>query len=57
MNVEDALFITTSAAVAVSRAIETCCDHKRTAQIKWVNDIYLDEKKGLRYTYGSRYRF
>lgn len=45
MNVEDALFITTSAAVAVSRAIETCCDHQRTAQIKWVNDIYLDEKK------------
>lgn len=45
MNVQDALFITTSAAVAVSRAIETCCGHERKAQIKWVNDIYLDGKK------------
>lgn len=45
LNVQDALFITTSAAVAVARAIETCCEHSRQAQIKWVNDIYLDGKK------------
>lgn len=45
LNVQDALFITTSAAVAVAKAIETCCGHERRAQIKWVNDIYLDGKK------------
>ncbi|WP_124097947.1 biotin--[acetyl-CoA-carboxylase] ligase [Ruminococcus sp. Marseille-P6503] len=45
MNIQDALFITTSAAVAVSRAIETCCNHERKARIKWVNDIYLDGRK------------
>lgn len=45
MNAEDALFITTSAAVAVQRAVRTCCGNKKNPQIKWVNDIYLDGKK------------
>lgn len=45
MNAADALFITTSAAVAVARAIETCCDGKVRPQIKWVNDIYVEGKK------------
>lgn len=45
MNAEDALFITTSAAVAVARAVETCCGHEKAPQIKWVNDVYLDGKK------------
>ncbi len=39
----EALSITTAAAVAVSRAIESVSD--RSAYIKWVNDIYCDEKK------------
>lgn len=43
MKAEEALFITTSAAVAVARAIEKISDCK--AQIKWVNDIYCDGKK------------
>ncbi len=38
-----ALFITTAAAVAVSEAIETVCGIK--TQIKWVNDIYIEDKK------------
>lgn len=40
---EKALLITTAAAVAVCRAIERVSDRK--AQIKWVNDVYCDEKK------------
>ncbi len=39
----EALFLTTSAAVAVARAIEDISG--RPAQIKWVNDVYLDFKK------------
>lgn len=40
---EEALFLTTSAAVSVSKAIEDISDKK--ADIKWVNDIYIDGKK------------
>ncbi len=43
LSAEKALSITTAAAVAVCRAIERVSD--RTAQIKWVNDIYCDGKK------------
>ncbi|MGN1113939.1 MAG: biotin--[acetyl-CoA-carboxylase] ligase [Oscillospiraceae bacterium] len=45
INIEDSLFITTSAAVAVCRAIETVSDGKVSPQIKWVNDIFVDGKK------------
>jgi len=41
--VEDTLFITTSAAVAVCKAIESSTGEK--PQIKWVNDIILNGKK------------
>ena len=41
--VKDAVSITAATAVAVSQAIEATSN--RTACIKWVNDIYLDEKK------------
>ena len=40
---EESLFITTSAAVAACKAIEDICDKK--AYIKWVNDIFVDDKK------------
>ncbi len=40
---EQALFYTTSAAVAVCRAIERTTHLK--AQIKWVNDVYVGRKK------------
>lgn len=40
---QKALLITTAAAVAVCRAIERVSS--RTAQIKWVNDVYCDGKK------------
>ena len=39
----ESLFITTCAAVAVSRAIDKICGKK--TGIKWVNDIFLDDKK------------
>ena len=39
----EALFLTTSAAVATAKAIEDVCDKK--ADIKWVNDIYIENKK------------
>lgn len=39
----DATLVTTAAAVAVCRAIEDLTN--LTPQIKWVNDIYLDDKK------------
>lgn len=39
----EALFITTSAAVAAAKAIETVSG--RSTQIKWVNDIFCDGKK------------
>lgn len=43
ISAEDSLFLTTSAAVATARAIEDVCE--KTADIKWVNDIYIDNKK------------
>ena len=42
-NAENALSITTRAAVAVAKAIERHTG--RTAQIKWVNDVYQNERK------------
>ena len=39
----DSLLITTAAAVACARAIERISG--KTAEIKWVNDIYVDGKK------------
>lgn len=43
LNFEKSFLLTTSAAVAVCRAIEYFSPAK--AQIKWVNDVYLDGKK------------
>jgi len=43
LTVEDSLFITTSAAVAVAKSIEKVTDCE--AKIKWVNDIYCNGKK------------
>ncbi len=40
---EKAVLLTVTAAVAVAEAIEEIAD--REAQIKWVNDVYLDGKK------------
>lgn len=42
-NASDSLFITTAAAVAVAKAIEDIAPVE--AKIKWVNDIYCDNKK------------
>lgn len=42
-SAESSLYITTAAAVAVCRAIEKLTAEK--PQIKWVNDIYLNERK------------
>ena len=42
-NAAVATLLTTAAAVAVAEAIETVAG--REAQIKWVNDIFLEEKK------------
>ena len=42
-NPEDALFLTTIAAVATAKAIESVSD--KEAKIKWVNDVYIDKKK------------
>ncbi len=42
-NTESILLITTAAAVAVSQAIEKITG--KSTFIKWVNDIYMDEKK------------
>lgn len=42
-SVSDALFITTATAVAVSRLIENHLDED--VKIKWVNDIYMNNKK------------
>lgn len=42
---EQALQITTMAAVAVCEAIDDVSDTEEKAQIKWVNDIYLHAKK------------
>jgi BirA family biotin operon repressor/biotin-[acetyl-CoA-carboxylase] ligase len=43
LNLEDSLLITTATAVAVAKAIETVAGVK--ASIKWVNDIFVQEKK------------
>lgn len=43
LSLEDSLLITSSAAVAVARAIEAI--FPVTAQIKWVNDIFVADKK------------
>lgn len=43
LSASDALLITTAAAVAVCRAIENVTD--LTTKIKWVNDIFVDNKK------------
>lgn len=43
ITLDDSLLITTSTAVAVSKAIEKLSDKK--AMIKWVNDIFVDNKK------------
>ncbi|VYU68792.1 biotin--[acetyl-CoA-carboxylase] ligase [Clostridium tertium] len=40
---QDSYLITTSAAVAVAEAIESVSNEE--AKIKWVNDIYIDNKK------------
>ena len=45
MRAEDSLFITTSAAVAVCRAIENITGGRISPHIKWVNDIYINHKK------------
>lgn len=42
-TVEDTLFITAAAAIAVCHAIESISDKK--CEIKWVNDVYIKEKK------------
>lgn len=39
----ESLFLTTSAAVAVAKAIESVSERK--AKIKWVNDVFIDDKK------------
>lgn len=42
-SLEKSLYVTMAAAVSVCRAIEKVCAKK--AQIKWVNDIFIDDKK------------
>lgn len=42
-DTSDMVCLTTAAAVCVTRALEELCDIK--PQIKWVNDIYIDDKK------------
>lgn len=43
LSPSDALLITTCAAVACARALERISE--KDAQIKWVNDIYMDNRK------------
>lgn len=47
MKVEEAVFITTAAAVAGAKACETVNPQcgKNSIGIKWVNDLYLNQKK------------
>ena len=42
-SLSDAVSVTSASAVAVMHAIRSLCD--RQTEIKWVNDLYLDEKK------------
>ncbi len=43
LNVSDSVLITTAAAVAVCLAVDSFTD--LTSEIKWVNDIYINNKK------------
>lgn len=43
ISAQEALFLTTSAAVAVAKGIEDISNSK--AHIKWVNDIYIHDRK------------
>lgn len=43
MSANESLFLTTSAAVAVAKGIEDISNHK--ADIKWVNDVYISDRK------------
>ena len=43
IDASDIVLVTTQAAVAVAHAVSEVCH--REAQIKWVNDVYLDGKK------------
>lgn len=43
LNAQDATFITAAAAVAVAKSIESVSGKR--AKIKWVNDVYCDNKK------------
>ena len=43
LKMEKAIYITTAAAVAVAKAIESVTEQK--AYIKWVNDIFCNDKK------------
>ena len=43
LSLDNAVMITVAAAVAVAKAIDKVC--KKPCQIKWVNDIFLNDKK------------
>lgn len=43
LGIEDSLLITSAVSVAVCRAIQAVCNVK--AEIKWVNDLYINGKK------------
>lgn len=43
ISIENTLFLTVAAAVAAAQSIEFACGKR--AEIKWVNDIYVDGKK------------
>ena len=45
MKAEESLYITTSAGVAVSRAIKKLSGGKSNPKIKWVNDIFVNDLK------------
>lgn len=45
MDASKATMLTIVAAVAVCRAIEICTDGEKSPQIKWVNDLFLSERK------------
>lgn len=42
-NASDVVLVTTQAAVAVAHAVSMVC--KKETKIKWVNDVYLNDKK------------
>ncbi len=46
-SVSDSYFLTAAAASAAALAIEKISG--RDAQIKWVNDVFIDGKKGMRH--------